>query len=87
MPQLKIYHSKIKYRLAARYCFGGDYHLWIYHLLIHDLHDIFSGPNTDPLELDDNKNITSLSWADYLVLFSESKKGLQECLNRLTKYC
>ncbi len=51
-----------------------------------DLHNIFS-EDTDQLNLYDNINISSLSWADDLVLMSTSQKGLQNCLNKLSDYC
>jgi hypothetical protein len=49
-----------------------------------DLHDIF-GSECDPVSLD-NLTFNSMSWADDLVLFSTSPKGLQTCLDRLQKY-
>ncbi len=55
-------------------------------LFQNDLHDIFHR-DTDGLELDGETKINSLSWADDLVLFSESHKGLQTCLDRLSLYC
>ncbi len=49
-----------------------------------DKHDIFNN-ECDPVELDGiSLNLTS--WADDLVLLSTSKKGLQNCLERLSDY-
>jgi exonuclease III len=50
-----------------------------------DLHDIFDGI-CDPVSLD-NLTFNSMSWADDLVLFSTSPKGLQSCLDKLQNYC
>ncbi len=55
-------------------------------LFQNDLHDIFSG-DTDGLRLDGDTIINSMSWADDLLLFSSSHKGLQTCLDRLSQYC
>ena len=49
-----------------------------------DLHEIFV--NCDPVLLD-NLKISSLSWADDLVVISQSKEGLQQALNKLNDYC
>lgn len=50
-----------------------------------DLHDIFDKECT-PLEL--NKiPINSISWADDLVLMSQTENGLQRCLDKLYDYC
>ena len=50
-----------------------------------DLHDIFDD-TCFPVKLG-NMNINSLSWADDLVLFSTNKKGIQNCMDKLSKYC
>jgi hypothetical protein len=52
----------------------------------HDMiHDIYDGP-CDPLQLD-SICISSLSFADDLIIFSDSHTGLQNALNNLKKYC
>ncbi len=50
-----------------------------------DLHGCFDD-QCDPVKVGNTK-LNSLSWADDLVLLSETKEGLQESLNRLSKYC
>ena len=50
-----------------------------------DLHDIFDH-FCDPVELEQTY-FNSLSWADDLVLISQSSEGLQSCLDKLGHYC
>ncbi len=50
-----------------------------------ELHDLFIS-DCDPVELDGHR-FNSLSWADDLVLISNSDVGLQKCLNNLRDYC
>ena len=50
-----------------------------------DLHDIFD-QTCHTIELDETY-FNSLSWADDLVLISQSSNGLQACLNKLESYC
>jgi hypothetical protein len=56
-----------------------------YFVCINDIHDIFD-QSCDPLKLD-HSLVSSLSFADDLVIFSESHKGLQNALYKLQKYC
>ena len=57
----------------------------LFNYFINDLHAIFDS-TCDPLYLQD-RSINSLSFADDLVIFSESQKGLQTALNKLDNYC
>ena len=50
-----------------------------------DLHEIFDN-GCDPVKAGDIC-INSISWADDLLLVSNSKNGLQQCLNQLYSYC
>ena len=50
-----------------------------------DLHDIFD-EQCDPIPIG-SAILNSISWADDLILISESKEGLQRCLNLLFLYC
>ncbi len=50
-----------------------------------NLHDIFN-ESCDPVKLGDIF-MNSLSWADDLFLVSQSRQGLQSCLNKLEEYC
>jgi exonuclease III len=50
-----------------------------------DLHECFD-ETCHPVELN-NMYLSSLSWADDLVLFSETKTGLQNSLDKLDTYC
>ena len=54
-------------------------------IFINDLHSVFDN-TCDPVHLD-NTYISSLSFADDLVILSESQAGLQNALNKLEKYC
>ena len=54
----------------------------LFNYFINVVHDIFD-QSCDPLKLD----YSSLSFADDLVIFSESHKGLQNALYKLQKYC
>lgn len=57
----------------------------LFNLFINDIHDIF-GPSSKAVNIDGNQ-FNSLSFADDLVLLSESQSGLQDCLFQLEKYC
>ena len=50
-----------------------------------DLPDIFDN-SCDPVQIEDIF-LSSLSWADDLVLMSTTNQGLQKCLDRLSMYC
>jgi hypothetical protein len=57
----------------------------LFSCFINDLHSVFDN-TCDPVHLD-NTSISSLSFADDLVILSESQAGLQNSLNKLEKYC
>ena len=57
----------------------------LFNLFINDIHSIF-GPASKAVDIN-GKMFNSLSFADDLVLLSESQQGLQDCLNQLEKYC
>ena len=57
----------------------------LFNLFINDLHQIFD-KNCQPINID-SAQFNSLSFADDLVLLSESKLGLQNCLSKLGSYC
>lgn len=54
----------------------------LFNYFVNDLHDIFD-ESCGPLKLEN----THLTFADDLVIFSNSHKGLQNALNKLQKYC
>jgi hypothetical protein len=56
----------------------------LFNCFINDLHSIFDG-TCDPVYLDKTP-ISSLSFADNLLILSESQNGLQSALNKLEKY-
>ena len=56
----------------------------LFNLFINDIHTIFNDCN--PLKIHDWK-VSSLSFADDLVLLSETETGLRQCLSRLESYC
>ena len=57
----------------------------LFNCFVNDLHDIFD-ESCGPLKLN-NAVISSLTFADDLVIFSKSHKGLQNALNKLQKDC
>ena len=57
----------------------------LFNLFINDIHSIFS-TSCQPVKIND-WNINSLSFADDLVILSESRSGLAESLNKLNTYC
>ena len=57
----------------------------LFNCFINDLHEIFDN-SCDQLELE-KSFISSLSFADDLIIFSETHQGLQTALNKLQEYC
>ena len=57
----------------------------IFNCFVNDLHDIFDN-SCDPLCLDQT-HISSLSFADDLVIFSNTHTGLQNAMNKFKNYC
>jgi hypothetical protein len=64
---------------------GGSLRTTLFNCFINDVHDIFD-QSCDPLKLD-HTLVSSLSFADDLVICSESHKGLQNALYKLQQYC
>ena len=58
----------------------------LFNIFINDIHQIFNDNNCKPTNLN-GWNISSLSFADDLVLLSESENGLRNCISSLEKYC
>lgn len=58
----------------------------LFNIFINDLDTIFNNDFCSPLKLLEH-NVSSLLFADDLVILSESKIGLQNCLNNLEEYC
>ena len=44
-------------------------------------------PRSDPIILPNSNKLTSLLYADDLVLLSKSKEGLQNCINTVSEFC
>lgn len=57
----------------------------LFNIFINDIHDIFEA-SCSPIDINSRK-ISSLSFADDLVIMSESQVGLQNSLDKLNKYC
>ncbi|NQY54591.1 MAG: RNA-directed DNA polymerase, partial [Campylobacteraceae bacterium] len=57
----------------------------LFNIFINDIHDIFD-PSCKPLNIN-NWNISSMSFADDLILMSETYTGLTESINKLNTYC
>ena len=56
----------------------------LFNIFINDIPDIFD-TNCDPVQLGTEK-LNCLMYADDLILMSETKEGLQNCLNKLQEY-
>ena len=56
----------------------------LFNIFINDVHNIFG--DCKPLNMKDWK-VSSLSFADDIVLLSETEKGLNDCLEKLESYC
>ena len=64
---------------------GGVLSPYLFNLFIDDINQIFD-ESCDRIKLF-NSPLSHLLYADDLILMSNSKEGLQECLNRLGKFC
>ena len=58
----------------------------LFNIFLNDLPSEFIKGKCDPIKIDD-KFIPCLMYADDLVIFSKSEKGLTECLKNLENYC
>jgi hypothetical protein len=57
----------------------------LFNCFINELHETFDKSCDPPLHK--HTHVSSLSFADDLVLFSESHSGLQNAVNKLQNYC
>ena len=57
----------------------------LFNIFVNDIHDIFS-ESCNPLKMNSTQ-ISSLSFADDLVILSETSVGLQNSLTKLETYC
>ena len=60
--------------------------LFLIFLSTYDVTEIFDMVNSDPICLESTK-VNCLIYADDLLLLSESKNGLQSCIDSLAVYC
>ena len=58
----------------------------LFNVYINDIDEIFDGNTNDPFVLESTK-MNCLIYADDLLLLSETKEGLQSCLDSLQLYC
>ena len=65
---------------------GDNLSPFFFNIYINDLPGEIEQGKTDPVEIQ-NHYINSLLWADDIILLSETKEGLQCCLNNLDTYC
>ena len=95
---LKSMYSKTSYRVNVSDCVSPSFEgkngvkqgcvisPLLSNIFQNDLHDIFRENSCDPIILGDI-TLSSISWADDLILISKSQKGLQKCLDNLNEYC
>ena len=58
----------------------------LFNIFINDLPETLKKGKTDPVQLQ-GSSVNSMLWADDIVLLSETKEGLQQCLDNLGNYC
>ena len=58
----------------------------LFNIYINDLPEDIEKGETHPVRIH-NLDINCLMWADDIILLSETKEGLQNCLNNLSSYC
>ena len=59
----------------------------LFNLYLNELPYILNNNAKDPILLPDGSHLNSLLYADDLLLISHSAEGLQQGLDRLSKYC
>ena len=59
----------------------------LFNLYINDLPYSFESTLSDPFVLPNGTKLSSLLYADDLIILSRSKAGLQNCLSALAQYC
>ena len=59
----------------------------VFNPYINDLPYSFENILSDPFVLPNGTKLSSLLYADDLIILSRSKAGLQDCLNALAQYC
>ena len=58
----------------------------LFNIYVNELPKIFQETSSDPFVLPDGTTVSSLIYADDLVVLSKSKNGLQNCLNKLYEW-
>ena len=58
----------------------------LFNIYLNDLPEYISKDPNDPVIID-NTQLSSLMFADDLILFSSTNKGLQKCMDNLSQYC
>ena len=58
----------------------------LFNVFVDEINDIFDINNSDPMCLESTK-LNCLIYAVDVMVISESKKGLQSCLDSLATYC
>ena len=59
----------------------------LFNLYVNDLAFSFNNILSDPFILPNGTKLSSLFYADVLIILSRSKLGLQNCLNSLSSFC
>ena len=83
-----IYKNKILPKLSTTKGVkqGDNLSPLLFNIFINDLPEILKKGDTYPVQLQ-GSSLNSMLWADDIVMFSETKEGLQQCLDNLSKYC
>ena len=58
----------------------------LFNIYVNDLPRALEVGKTNPIRIMD-RNLNSLMWADDIILMSETREGLQQCINNLQDYC
>ena len=58
----------------------------LFKIFINDINELFKNDACKPLKLLDSE-VSCLRFADDIIILSENREGLQNCLNSFSNYC